>query len=64
MLTKPSPPKLIESVTELVDQTEIGFFIETGARNENYGKDYPPENELRFVTILCIYIVQAHNTYT
>ena len=57
MLTKPSPPKLIQSVEELVAQTEIGFFIEIGARNENFGKDYEPDHYLRFVTILCIYIM-------
>ena len=49
MLTKPSPPKLIQSLGELVNQTEIGFFIETGARNENYGKEYEPGSTLRFV---------------
>ena len=57
MLTKPSPPKLIQSLGELVNQTEIGFFIETGARNENYGKEYESGSTLRFITIFFIYIV-------
>ena len=47
MLTKPSPPKLLNSVEELVQQDEIGYFIEIGARNENLGKDSPPGSTLR-----------------
>ena len=49
MLTKPSPPKLLNSVEELVQQDEIGYFIEIGARNENLGKDSPPGSTLKFV---------------
>ena len=48
MLTKPSPPKLLNSVEELVQQDEIGYFIEIGARNENLGKDSPPGSTLRW----------------
>ena len=49
MLTKPSSQKLINSVEELVQQDEIGYFIEIGARNENLGKDSPPGSTLKFV---------------
>ena len=49
MLTKPSPPKLLNSVEELVAQCEIGYFIEIGARNENLGKDSPPGSTLKLV---------------
>ena len=52
MLTKPSPPKLLNSVEELVQQNEIGYFIEIGARNENLGKDSPPGSTMRFDTII------------
>ena len=53
MLTKPSPPKLLNSVEELVQQEEIGYFIEIGARNENLGKYSPPGSALKYVSILC-----------
>ena len=49
MLTKPSPPKLLNSIEELVQQDEIGYFIEVGSRNINMGKDSPPGSILKFV---------------
>ena len=52
MLTKPSTPKLLNSVEELVQQDEIGYFIEIGARNENMGKNSPPGSTLRFDAII------------
>ena len=48
MLTKPTTPKLLNSIEELVMQDEIGYFIEIGARNENLGKDAPPGSTLKF----------------
>ena len=51
-MTKPSPPKLLNSIEELVKQDEIGYFIEIGARNENLGKDSPPGSTLKSVLVI------------
>ena len=48
MLTKPTPPDLINSVEELVNQEKVGYFIEIGARNENLGKSSPPGSTLKY----------------
>ena len=49
MLTKPNPPKVLNSIEEIVQQDEIGYFIEVGSRNINMGKYSPPGSILKYV---------------
>ena len=55
MLTKPADPSFIQSVDELVRQTEIAWIFEQGSALSNYGKDAEEGSTLRFNSIRAIY---------
>ena len=51
MLTKPSDPSFIQSVDELVRQTEIAWIFEQGSALSNYGKNAEEGSTLRLTAL-------------
>ena len=48
LLTKPTLPKFMESVDDLVHQSKIKYSILKGAAEEEIGRNDPPGTTLRF----------------
>ena len=51
MLSKPAEPNFIQSVEELVEQTEIKWIIEQGSALSNYGQHTAEGSTLRLVAL-------------